>query len=62
MSLMRPFVCPFPLVQFPLNNNLTDVTIIVAYDNCAIPCPTFDFTTEEWEEWVYKINIQKLKI
>jgi hypothetical protein len=50
------FFCPYPLVGYDPSIFIDGATIIEAGPNCAIPCPSVDFTSDEWNFWVSMLS------
>ena len=43
------FICPSPLV-LSHGSGIDGSTTIIAYENCVVPCPTIEYTVQEWDE------------
>ena len=45
---MSTFYCPLPLLPIDTSTNTKYSTTIYAGEYCAIPCPTLEWTVNEW--------------
>lgn len=62
-SNVSSFICPYPLQSFDPSTlgqksaRGAATTTLVAYENCAVPCPMVDFTPNEWSTLCLTITI-----
>ena len=50
LNMSTPIICPKPLVLFDPDAKLCSGCTVfsVGQSNCAVPCPSIDFSNQEW--------------